>query len=158
MASLLSATAAVLIRNGQAYLHLRRRRQHPVSFDGRNLTIVTSRSPTQMADHDITQAPYERRFSPYEFNGGTTLAISGPDYAVVAPDTRLSSGYSIVSRNVLKVHPLTDQCVLSSVESKTDVDQLRSSLDIKLKVYSHNQHRIELTEFCQGWHRRTQRQ
>ena len=82
----------------------------------------------------MTQAPYERRFSPYEFNGGTTLAISGEDYAVVAADTRLSSGYEILSRDVTKLHALTDKCVLGSAGCKTDIDQLRSVLDIKMKV------------------------
>merc|ERR1719162_2515845 len=89
-------------------------------------------------DHGITQAPYERAFSPYDFNGGTTLAISGPDYAVIAADTRLSSGYEILSRNVTKLHALTDHCVLGSAGCKTDIDQLRSVLDINMKVYKHN--------------------
>jgi 20S proteasome alpha/beta subunit len=45
-------------------------------------------------DHgiDVTRAPYEVRFSPYDFNGGTTLAVAGKDFAIVAADTRLSSG------------------------------------------------------------------
>ncbi len=116
-----------------------------MTFDGQNLSIAAQQLPHADGiidgsgiDHGITQAPYERRFSPYEFNGGTTLAISGPDYAVVAADTRLSSGYSILSRNVSKLHPLTDKCVLGSAGCKTDVDQLRSVLDIKMKVYAHN--------------------
>lgn len=85
-------------------------------------------------DHGVTQNPYERGFSPYEFNGGTTVAISGEDWAIVAGDSRLSSGYEILSRKVCKLHPITDHCVLGSAGCKTDVDQLRSVLDINMKV------------------------
>jgi hypothetical protein len=85
-------------------------------------------------DHGVTAVPNQHGFSPYDFNGGTVAAVAGADYCVVAADTRLSSGYEIKSRNVTKMHAVTGKCVLASSGCKTDVDQLRSVLDIKMKV------------------------
>uniref|UniRef100_A0A7S1TWE8 Proteasome subunit beta n=1 Tax=Phaeomonas parva TaxID=124430 RepID=A0A7S1TWE8_9STRA len=91
-------------------------------------------------DHGVTQNPYERRFSPYDFNGGTVLAISpeGTNYAVIAGDTRLSSGYEILSRKQSKLYKVTSKCCLASAGCRTDVTQLQHMLDFKNKMYAHD--------------------
>jgi len=94
--------------------------------------LANNRTPGQA--HITSAGPIEHRFSPYDFNGGTVVAVAGPDYCVFASDTRLSSGYEIKSRNVRKWQALTDKCILASAGCKTDVDQLRNVLDYRMKV------------------------
>merc|ERR1711988_1591019 len=58
--------------------------------------------------------PIQQSFQPYEDNAGTVLGVSGKDYAVLACDSRMSRGYSILSRDVPKFTQLTDKCVIGS--------------------------------------------
>ena len=46
-----------------------------------------------------------RRTTPrsYDDNGGTVVAVAGDDYCVVAASTRMSTGYSILTRQKTKV-------------------------------------------------------
>ena len=135
MASYLNARNSLQAKNGKTALPVHSSEGDstiPVAFD--TSANLYNQPSADHIDHGVTQAPYEKSFSPYDFNGGTTLAISGEDYAIVAADTRLSSGYEILSRNVTKLHELTPRCVLGSAGCKTDIDQLRSVLDINMKV------------------------
>jgi 20S proteasome subunit beta 6 len=146
MASYMQARQNLQSKNGQMAMAVHSSEGDttiPVSFDNSNSAHANGNPSADHIDHGVTEAPYERRFSPYDFNGGTTLAISGEDYAIVAADTRLSTGYQILSRDVTKLHELTSKCVLGSAGCKTDIDQLRSVLDINMKVYHHN-HRKEM--------------
>ncbi|CAM0911887.1 unnamed protein product [Alopecurus aequalis] len=71
------------------------------------------------------------RFDPYENNGGTCVAVAGADYCVVAADTRLSLGYSILSRGHSKIAYLADKCVLASSGFQGDTKILQKSLAAK---------------------------
>jgi len=45
-------------------------------------------------------------FQPYADNGGTVVGISGPDYCVLAADSRLSDKYMIHSRDFSRLYPV----------------------------------------------------
>eukprot|EP01119_Soliformovum_irregulare_P006734 TRINITY_DN1915_c0_g1_i1.p1 TRINITY_DN1915_c0_g1~~TRINITY_DN1915_c0_g1_i1.p1 ORF type:complete len:235 (+),score=54.76 TRINITY_DN1915_c0_g1_i1:163-867(+) len=80
----------------------------------------------------------EQKFSPYVNNGGTTLAVAGPDFCVVAADTRLSDGgYGISSRTVPKVTKLTDKCVIATSGMQGDMITLHKTLKARLVMYEH---------------------
>ena len=76
---------------------------------------------------------HAQKFEPYVLNGGLVSAVAGPDFVIIASDTRLSQGYEILTRNHLssrlwsvvshgRVH--ADECASSENEN----DGLYSSL------------------------------
>ncbi|GJN04141.1 hypothetical protein PR202_ga21663 [Eleusine coracana subsp. coracana] len=78
------------------------------------------------------------KFSPYENNGGTCVAVAGDGYCVVAADTRLSVGYSILTRDHSKICQLADKCILASSGFQGDIKALQKNLAAKELVYEHN--------------------
>ena len=54
------------------------------------------------------------RWSPYDDNGGTTVAVAGEDFCIVAATTRMSTGYSILTREQSMIKVLNDKTVLAS--------------------------------------------
>nr|CAB3457516.1 unnamed protein product [Digitaria exilis] len=73
----------------------------------------------------------------YENNGGTCVAIAGADYCVVAADTRLSVGYSILTRDHSKICDLADKCVLASSGFQGDIKALHKNLAARELLYQH---------------------
>lgn len=100
-------------------------------------------------NYSFNQAPSsaagnkEHGFYPYTDNGGSTLAISGSDFTIVAGDTRSTSGYNINTRyspKVFKIGGTTSSqddatLVLSVVGFAADGEALKERLDAIVKMY-----------------------
>ncbi|CAM0140644.1 Proteasome subunit beta type-6 [Umbelopsis sp. WA50703] len=89
-------------------------------------------------------APIEHRFEPYEDNGGTSVAIAGKDFCVVASDTRQSNGYIINSRYAPKAYKMSSTAVLSCNGFHADGLTLKKVLEQRMKMYKYN-HGKEMT-------------
>ncbi|KAG5231247.1 Proteasome beta type family protein [Salix suchowensis] len=86
----------------------------------------------------------QARFEPYDFNGGTCVAIAGADYCVVAADTRMSTGYNILTRDYSKINKLADKCLMASSGFQADVRALQKVLGAKHLIYQH-QHNKQMS-------------
>jgi len=87
------------------------------------------------APREAQSAPIEHRFYPYDYNGGTALAVAGSNFTVVAGDTRMSTGFNIMSRTVSKLFKLTDDVVLATAGFRGDITTLQKLLRAKLTEY-----------------------
>jgi len=93
---------------------------------------------------ELSAKPTQHEWSPYADNGGTTLAIAGKDFCVVAADTRLSTGYSIHSRDQTKVVQLSSKAVLASAGMQADQITLHKVLKSRMVRYRQD-HRKEMS-------------
>ncbi|KAF1876527.1 hypothetical protein Lal_00021241 [Lupinus albus] len=70
-------------------------------------------------------------WSPYDNNGGSCVAIAGSDYCVIAADTRLSTGYNILTRDYSKISQLAEKSVMASSGFQADVKALQKQLSAR---------------------------
>ncbi|KAK9500306.1 hypothetical protein O3M35_001591 [Rhynocoris fuscipes] len=74
-------------------------------------------------------------FSPYADNGGSVVAVAGDDFAIIASDTRLSTGFQIYTRGQSKLFKLSDKTVLGSTGCWCDVLSLTRLVQTRMKMY-----------------------
>lgn len=74
----------------------------------------------------------------FRSSGGSILAIAGPDFCVVAGDTRQSTGYNIQTRYKPKVFRLNDKATLATNGFSADAEALVDKIKQRLVFYRHN--------------------
>lgn len=87
-------------------------------------------SAAEPADPTTQGVRQHATWSPYDNNGGTVLAVAGSDYCIVAGSTRLSTGFSVLSRNHTMLNQLSTSCVIATAGFEGD----RATLTKRLKV------------------------
>lgn len=92
-----------------------------------------------------SSVPIEHRFNPYSDNGGTVLGIAGEDFAVLAGDTRLVSGYSIDSRYEPKIFDVGDNIVMTANGFAADGSALIDRFKSQYKWYKFDNNNKKLT-------------
>jgi len=100
-------------------------------------------NPAKNVNKSIYGGEMQRQgFSPYADNGGSVVAIGGDGYVIIASDTRLSSGFSIYTREQPKLFPLTTQTILGTTGCWCDILTFTRTLEARLKMYKYEHNRM----------------
>lgn len=98
--------------------------------------------PNKLASSVLTlprQGAKQHQWSPYTDNGGTTAAISGRDYVILAGDTRLSGDFCLHTRHdESKLLQLTETTYLASNGMQADRLQLQQIMKYRIQWYRFN--------------------
>lgn len=81
-------------------------------------------------------------FSPYTDNGGTVVAIAGKDYAIIASETRLATGYQIYTRDQPKLFQITPKTILGSTGCWCDALTFAKVIESKVRNYLYEHNRV----------------
>ncbi|KAJ1752236.1 Proteasome subunit beta type-6 [Coemansia sp. RSA 1821] len=84
-----------------------------------------------------TEAHGHNHWNPYVDTGGTSLAIAGEDFVLVASDTRQSDGYNINTRYDSKAFELSNKTVLALSMCSADGKRLYEVLEQRAQLYFH---------------------
>lgn len=107
-------------------------------------SLPTAQPAFSFAAHQTASGtPNQHSFYPYTDNGGSTLGIAGSDFTIIAGDTRLTSGYNILTRYAPKLFRIGGdgpehtgaKIVLSVVGFAADGHALQERLDTVVKMY-----------------------
>jgi 20S proteasome subunit beta 6 len=123
----------------------RRRRPAADQFNRAKTLALAPKRPTLALkpQTDPRTPPKPARHPPrsYDDNGGTVVAVAGEGYCVVAASKRLSTGYSILTRDQSKVLRLSDRVLVASAGMQADRVALHKLLASRHVTYAHDHRR-----------------
>jgi 20S proteasome subunit beta 6 len=96
-----------------------------------SVNICPARVPAVGVELETGRPVHHASWSPYDDNGGTVLAIAGSNYCIVAGSTRMSSGYSILTREKTKLNQISPTCVVASAGFQADITTLLKRLKVR---------------------------
>lgn len=108
------------------------------------MAMISTEARPHFPDY-ATEAPTKHHFSPYADNGGSIVAIAGNDFVVIGADTRLSSGFSIYTREQSKLFPLAKTTVLGCSGCWCDTLTLTRILTARMQMYEQEHNKIMST-------------
>nr|QBG49670.1 20S proteasome subunit beta 6 [Philasterides dicentrarchi] len=111
-----------------------------IGFEEKNKNIARPK--------DLIKEHRQPQWNPYVNNEGTICAIGGKGFLVIAGDTRLSNGFSIVSRNTSKISKLTKDVFLATSGMYADFSALCKNLQARLKMYEFDSGKAPSTKSC----------
>lgn len=87
------------------------------------------------ASPQVNQVPIQKQgFSPFADNGGSTLAIAGDEFCLMASDTRQSQGYEINSRYQPHTFVVNEKVVFSGCGMYADCLALFRNIQARQEV------------------------
>ena len=99
---------------------------------------------------DDSKARQRPTWSPYDNNGGTVVAVAGEDYAIAAADTRMSTGYSVLTRDYAKMERMSERTIMASGGFMADASMLKKLLKGRCEQYCYdNAKPIGCVQFAQ---------
>ncbi|XP_076170407.1 proteasome beta6 subunit [Ptiloglossa arizonensis] len=105
---------------------------------------LLSQNPGRSLPDYEKEAVKMKRFIPYADNGGSVIALAGDDFCVIAADTRLSSGFSIYTRDQQKLFTLSNTTILGCSGCWCDTLTLTRLLSTRIQMYQY-EHQKEMT-------------
>ena len=95
----------------------------------------------------------KNEFNPYQNNMGTSVAVGGEGFMVIASDTRMSlseDNYCILTRNSSKIYELTKTVYLTGSGMRVDAQELVDKVKAEIRKYKYaNNKDMSLTSIAQ---------